>query len=166
MNFRLTCLPQFFFPLLTTRAPGGHVTATASVRRVSFHWAPPPFRSQLKPVYPHCVLIEGSCLVVFTCVGVSQPFLPGVNCSFRTRASSAPLRQRRPPSSWMPPSPPAAAASGTAMRRITATPTCSSPCTSTSTAWRRAAKAEVSCPLAPLCLLQACLETKPSNNVL
>lgn len=161
----MTCLPQFFFPLLPMRAPGGHATTTSGVRRVSFHWVPPPFRSQWKPVYPHLMLIAGSCLVVFTCVGISQPFLLDVNCSFRTRASSVPPRQRRLPSSWTPPSPRAAAASGTVPRRITATPTCSSRCTSTSTAWRRAAKAEVSCPLA-LCLLQVCLETGPSNDVL
>lgn len=148
------------------RAPGGCATATASVRRVSFHWAPPTFQSQQKPVYPHHMLIVGSCVVVFTRVGISHPFLPGVNCSSRTRVSSVPLRQRRPPSSWTPPSPPAAAASGTAPRRIIATPTCSSRCTSTSTAWRRAGKEEVRCLLALLCPLQACLETGPSNNVL
>lgn len=122
-----------------------------------------PVEASVSTLCIDCGKVSGG---VFTCVGIPQPFLPGVDCSFRTRASCAPRQQRRPRFSWTPPLPHAAAASGTATRTITATPTCSSPCTSTSTAWRRVARAEVSCPLAPLCLLQACLETGPSNYLL
>lgn len=144
-------------PELNCGASGGHGIATATVRRVSFHQTAPPFWSHL--VHPKCVLTLGSSLEVLTCEGVSRSFLPCIDCSFRIRASSVPLRQRKLPSSSMPPSLHVAAASGTVMRRITATLTCSSLCTSTSTAWRRAAKAEVSCSFAPFCLLQAFLET-------
>lgn len=60
-------------------APGGHGIVITSVRRVSLHWAPPPFWSHQKPTYLQCALTAGSCLVVLTCVGVSRSFLLCVN---------------------------------------------------------------------------------------
>lgn len=64
--------------------------------------------------------------------------------SFRIRASCVPRRLRKPPSSWTLPSPHAAPADPMWRRRSAATPTCCSRFTSTSTAWRRAAREEVS----------------------
>ncbi|NXW26433.1 KI26B protein, partial [Phaetusa simplex] len=66
--------------------PGGYDIVTASVRRVSFHRAPPPFRSCQKPTYLQCVWTGGSCLVVLTCVGVSRSFLPCVNLQLQNQS--------------------------------------------------------------------------------
>lgn len=65
--------------------------------------------------------------------------------SSKTSRSSVLPPQRRRPGSWMRPSQLATAASGpTPQRKNTGTPTCSSRCISTSTAWKRQAKEGVS----------------------
>lgn len=83
--------------------------------------------------------------------------------SSRIRVSYAPRRLRKPPSSWMRPSRHAAPADPVQMRKSDATPTCCLRCTFTSTAWRRAAKEEVS--TIRLLHLQLC-SSVPTNMVI
>lgn len=76
---------------------------------------------------------------------------PLSGCSCRTRVSCGRPRPRERASTWTQPWLPAAPAGPAAVRTSGTAPTCSSRCTSTSTAWRSAASGEVGvCPQAML----------------
>lgn len=69
---------------------------------------------------------------------------PSPPSSSKIRVSCVHPQLRKPPSSWMQPSLHAAPTDRMQTRKIGATPTCCSRCTFTSTAWRKAAREEVS----------------------